>query len=129
MPAPERVARMRRLRRAVAGHDVFVWASEILTNLERLGRDRLDFRGPPHSRGAARRPRTDRPHARPRSARLMPDSPDAIASDLARRRDARPLLLLLDFDGTLAEFNPDPTAVYLDEGRRDLSRGWRGVVV
>ncbi len=31
----ERVARMRSLRRAVAGHDVFVWASDILESLER----------------------------------------------------------------------------------------------
>ena len=31
----ERVARMRSLRRTVAGHDVFVWASDILESLER----------------------------------------------------------------------------------------------
>lgn len=30
------------------------------------------------------------------------------------------LLLLLDFDGTLAEFNPDPDAVQLPDTRRDL---------
>jgi trehalose 6-phosphate synthase len=53
MPASERVARMRRLRRVVAGHDVFVWASEILTNLERLGTDRADF-GAPLIRGVQR---------------------------------------------------------------------------
>jgi trehalose-6-phosphate synthase len=35
MPAEEQIARMRRMRRAVAGHDVFVWASEILDSLER----------------------------------------------------------------------------------------------
>jgi trehalose-6-phosphate synthase len=35
MPAGEQAARMRRMRRAVSGHDVFVWASEILDNLER----------------------------------------------------------------------------------------------
>ena len=35
MPAEEQVARMRRMRRVVAGHDVFVWASEILDSLER----------------------------------------------------------------------------------------------
>ena len=35
MPAEEQVARMRRMRRVVAGHDVFLWASEILDSLER----------------------------------------------------------------------------------------------
>ena len=34
---------MRRLRRIVAGHDVFVWASEILDNLERLAMAPLGF--------------------------------------------------------------------------------------
>jgi trehalose 6-phosphate phosphatase len=50
----------------------------------------------------------------------MADSPETIASAVARRRASRPLLLLLDFDGTLAEFNPDPAAVHLQEPRRDL---------
>ena len=35
MPADERAARMRALRRSVAGHDVFLWASDILESLER----------------------------------------------------------------------------------------------
>ncbi|HVD93382.1 MAG TPA: trehalose-6-phosphate synthase [Vicinamibacterales bacterium] len=35
MTAEEQVARMRRMRRVVAGHDVFLWASEILDSLER----------------------------------------------------------------------------------------------
>ncbi len=35
MPADERAARMRALRRVVAGHDVFLWASDILESLER----------------------------------------------------------------------------------------------
>jgi trehalose 6-phosphate synthase/phosphatase len=35
MPADERAARMRALRRVVAGRDVFVWASDILESLER----------------------------------------------------------------------------------------------
>ena len=35
MPADERRARMRSLRRVVAGHDVFLWASDILESLER----------------------------------------------------------------------------------------------
>jgi trehalose 6-phosphate synthase len=36
MPPAERTERMRRLRRVVAGRDVFAWASEILENLQRL---------------------------------------------------------------------------------------------
>jgi trehalose-6-phosphate synthase len=36
MPPDERTRRMRRLRRAVAGRDVFAWATEILDNLQRL---------------------------------------------------------------------------------------------
>jgi trehalose 6-phosphate synthase len=35
MPYVERANRMRALRRAVAGHDVFLWASDILEDLER----------------------------------------------------------------------------------------------
>ena len=34
MPQPERARRMRTLRRVVAGHDVFLWASDILEGLE-----------------------------------------------------------------------------------------------
>ena len=36
------------------------------------------------------------------------------AAEVTRRRAGRHLLLLLDFDGTLAPFNADPAAVYLD---------------
>jgi trehalose-6-phosphate synthase len=36
MPLPERQARMRRLRRTVAGRNVFSWASDILEGLESL---------------------------------------------------------------------------------------------
>ena len=36
MTPGERAQRMRRLRRAVAGRDVFAWASEILDNLQRI---------------------------------------------------------------------------------------------
>ena len=36
MPPGEQADRMRRMRRIVAGHDVFVWASEILDNLQNL---------------------------------------------------------------------------------------------
>jgi len=35
------------------------------------------------------------------------------AAELRRRRAGRHQLLLFDFDGTLAPFNTDPTAVYL----------------
>ncbi|HSC28123.1 MAG TPA: trehalose-6-phosphate synthase [Vicinamibacterales bacterium] len=37
MPRDERAARMRALRRVVAGHDVFLWASDILESLEQAG--------------------------------------------------------------------------------------------
>jgi trehalose 6-phosphate synthase len=37
MPRSERAARMRALRRVVAGHDVFLWASGILENLQQRG--------------------------------------------------------------------------------------------
>ena len=40
---------------------------------------------------------------------------EAVLFELARRRAGRHLLLLFDFDGTLAPFSPDPEAVYLDE--------------
>jgi alpha,alpha-trehalase len=43
-----------------------------------------------------------------------------IAAEIARRRSTRHLLLLLDFDGTLAPFNPDPLAVFLDPGTAAL---------
>lgn len=36
MPVEERKERMRALRRVVAGHDVFIWASDILRGLENL---------------------------------------------------------------------------------------------
>jgi alpha,alpha-trehalose-phosphate synthase [UDP-forming] len=36
MPAGERRSRMRAMRRIVAGHDIFVWASDILEGLERI---------------------------------------------------------------------------------------------
>jgi trehalose-phosphatase len=37
----------------------------------------------------------------------------SAAAELRKRRAARHQLLLFDFDGTLAPFNPDPAAVYL----------------
>ena len=43
MPLEERARRMRRLRRVVAGHDVFLWATEILDNLNRIPVKRQRF--------------------------------------------------------------------------------------
>jgi trehalose-phosphatase len=48
---------------------------------------------------------------------------EAAVSELARRRSGRHLLLLFDFDGTLAPFHPDPDAVSLDEEVRGLLAG------
>src|SRR5690606_12838701 len=48
-----------------------------------------------------------------------------LAGEVWRRADDRPLLLLLDFDGTLTEFQPDPAAVYLPARRRDILAGLR----
>jgi alpha,alpha-trehalose-phosphate synthase [UDP-forming] len=45
MPDDERHRRMRAMRRIVAGHDVFVWASDILEGLERLGSRPRGVRG------------------------------------------------------------------------------------
>ena len=45
MPLQQRRDRMRRLRRVVAGRDVFDWASEILSNLEKLPAGRRSWFG------------------------------------------------------------------------------------
>ena len=58
-----RRVRMRRLRRAVAGHNVFVWASEILTNLDRLTATRVGFTYRPERRQRARGPKGWMEHA------------------------------------------------------------------
>jgi trehalose-phosphatase len=42
----------------------------------------------------------------------------AIASAILSAAAGRHLLLMCDFDGTLAEFHPDPTAVFLSPARR-----------
>lgn len=47
-------------------------------------------------------------------------TPEEIAREIIRRRDAAHLLLLCDFDGTLAGFDPDPQAVHLTPPRRDV---------
>ena len=46
MPVDEARRRMRAMRRTVAGHDVFLWASEILAGLERLAPRPASVRGP-----------------------------------------------------------------------------------
>ena len=46
MPADEQRTRMRAMRRTVAGHDVFLWASEILEDLERVRPRPRSVRGP-----------------------------------------------------------------------------------
>jgi len=46
MPVEERRRRMRAMRRVVAGHDVFVWASDILEGLERMTPRPRRVRGP-----------------------------------------------------------------------------------
>ena len=50
MPPYERALRMRELRRAVAGHDVFLWAADILDSLETLPRESGDAVALPSSR-------------------------------------------------------------------------------
>ena len=45
---------------------------------------------------------------------------ERAASAIEQATSGQHLLLLLDFDGTLADFNPDPQAVFLPEERRRL---------
>ena len=47
MPADERRRRMRSLRRVVAGHDVFAWASDILGGLDQIGVEPVPVRPRP----------------------------------------------------------------------------------
>ena len=60
MPADERRDRMRAMRKSVAGHDVFLWASDILEGLERMSPRPRSIRGP-----EVTRPRTPFPVAPP----------------------------------------------------------------
>lgn len=48
----------------------------------------------------------------------MPGTERALAEDVRRRARGKHLVVLLDFDGTLCEFEADPTAVRLPEPRR-----------
>jgi trehalose-phosphatase len=51
---------------------------------------------------------------------MAPADVSRAADAIRRLRAGRHLLLLLDFDGTLTEFDPDPDAVELPHARRDL---------
>ena len=91
---------MRRLRRVVAGHDVFVWASEILDSLEQRPRARRDVIG-----RIAIKPRDARSQAtrRKRSPRGATPPPAAAAAISTAR---------------CAAFYRDPRAVGLDRQHR-----------
>lgn len=52
----------------------------------------------------------------------MRDAERLLAEKARRLARGRRLLVLLDFDGTLAEFKADPTDVYLPESRRAILR-------
>jgi trehalose 6-phosphate synthase len=66
MPDEEQRRRMRPMRRVVAGHDVFLWASDILEGLERLTPAPRSIRG-------SHRPRPSRPRST--------EQPEAPAND------------------------------------------------
>ncbi len=51
---------------------------------------------------------------------MAPADPRTVGNQIRTRRGDRSLLLLCDFDGTLCEFRPDPTGVWLSEPRREL---------
>ena len=46
--------------------------------------------------------------------------PRAVAHRIAQAAGASPVLLLLDFDGTLCEFQPEPGMVWLSKPRREV---------
>jgi alpha,alpha-trehalase len=56
----------------------------------------------------------------------MPDTETRLAERVRGEAARRPLALLLDFDGTLSEFDPDPQAVYLSPARRGILEALRG---
>ncbi|HEY0872943.1 MAG TPA: trehalose-6-phosphate synthase [Vicinamibacterales bacterium] len=63
MPLDEQRQRMRAMRRIVAGHDVFVWASDILEGLERTSPRPRAVRGPRIARSLAESTRRERARA------------------------------------------------------------------
>lgn len=50
----------------------------------------------------------------------MADAERTLAEDVSRRAQGKHLIILLDFDGTLCDFAPDPQAVLLPVGLRDV---------
>jgi trehalose-phosphatase len=54
---------------------------------------------------------------------MMSTAERQLAAETWRRANGRRLLLLLDFDGTLTEFQPDPAAVSLPPLRREILAG------
>ena len=94
MPPDDRRSRMRALRKRVLSYDVKRWSELILDALQQSDNVRM----------------------------LRPDvsDPSAVEALLERTRTARPLVLLLDYDGTLVPFaqtpdlaRPDPEAMAL----------------
>lgn len=53
----------------------------------------------------------------------MHDVERSLAEQVHHALNGRRLALLLDFDGTLCEFQPDPQAVYLPRERREVLEG------
>jgi trehalose 6-phosphate synthase/phosphatase len=96
MPAEERGARMRALRRRVSAYDVHRWADAFLDALE----------------------------AATATTRVSPgpSSEETIQTLLRRLRAAHHLVLLLDYDGTLVPFAPTPELAVPDTELLDLLR-------
>jgi trehalose 6-phosphate synthase/phosphatase len=89
MPADERRSRMQALRRRVLSYDMDRWSRLILDSLAKT--------------------------ARVRSLRAGTSDDRAIGQLLRRARRARPLVLLLDYDGTLVPFAKTPDLARPDE--------------
>jgi trehalose 6-phosphate synthase/phosphatase len=94
MPAAERRARMRSLRRRVREHDVSTWAREFLRQLGEC-------------------------HAEP-PAYALARSEESLANAIAEARGAAGLRLLLDYDGTLVPLARAPELAAPDEELLDL---------
>ena len=95
MPAAERCARMRSLRKRVAANDVSRWLRRFLGALENV---------PPAGASAA------------------PSPPSVLTPVVERVRKAPHLLLLLDYDGPLVPFAPTPDLAAPDAGLLGLLR-------
>ncbi|WP_257452693.1 bifunctional alpha,alpha-trehalose-phosphate synthase (UDP-forming)/trehalose-phosphatase [Archangium lipolyticum] len=92
MPEEERRSRMRTLRARVKEYDVHWWVRSFLDTLEAV------------------------PLPPPRA------QPEGAEAALARMREARNLLLLIDYDGTLVPFAPKPELATPDAELLDLLR-------